>query len=227
MTVREMQMSFDDKIQLVSREHEIKEKPDYYTIMLFLNRSQEKYIVDNFLSKAQVQTNIELIQKRSDILRNIIKRFEGTDTGALTATEVDGGIELALPTDYLYYIKSFSSIESTLSSAASGKLWTPNRVINHDELDKIAANAYNSPLLRKPCVLFEEDDKLILYKDALTSVYNISYVYLRDPKTLTILSPGATETNTCELDASTHNEIVELAVQMFIEDYKYKLQQAK
>jgi len=213
-------------IQLVSADLEIEQKPDSYTVMYFLNRAQEKYLKENFLSEGNLQDNIEHIQKRSDTLRNLIKRFEGTEsTPAIEATEADGGIELGLPTDYLYYIKSFSYATNGLTSPVT-KIWTPNRVVGHDEVDKIISGLFNTPILRKPCIVFEEGDKVVLYKDVDTSIYNIGYIYLRKPLNLSLdatdVGTPAGLTDECELSDYTHQDIVELAVSLFIEDFKFK-----
>jgi hypothetical protein len=226
MTVREMQIAFDMQIQLIYQKLEIEEKPDSYTILYFLNRAQENYIKENFLSKGQIKDNIEYIQKRSDTLKNLISRYTETEsTTALDATEVDGGIELSLPSDYLYYIKSFSYATNDLSSPST-KVWTPNRVVGHDEIDNITTGLFNTPILRKPCIVFEENDTAILYKDQDTAIYNYSFIYLRKPLELTIETAVEDETTIeCELDEYTHQDIVELAVKMFIEDYKFKAAQ--
>ena len=96
-------------------------------------------------------------------------------------------------------------------------------MVGHDEIDRITNGLFNIPILRKPCVVFEENDTVILYKDQDTDIYNLSYIYLRKPLDLSIEIPVAGETtNECELDEYTHQDIVELAVTMFIEDYKFK-----
>ena len=230
MTVREMQIAFDMHIQLVSQQLEIEDKPDSYTILYFLNRAQENYIKENFLSRGQIQDNIEYIQKRSDTIRNLISRSNYIDPVVnpgpiIQPTEVDGGTVFDLPEDYLYYINSFSLATNALTSPTVQK-WTPNRVVGHNEVDMITNGLFNTPILRKPCVVFEDDNQLVLYKDVDTDISNISYVYLRKPLELSIETPIVGETvNECELDPYTHQDIVALAVKLFIEDYKFKLSQ--
>lgn len=224
MTVREMQAAFDMQIQLISKELEISEKPDSYTILYFLNSSQDKFIRDNYLSKGRMADNIQYIQQRSDVLRNLIVRNTQTESGTpISSTEVDGGIELDLPEDFLYYMQSFSYATNSLAGVSS-PIWTPNRLVDHFEISNITEALFNKPILRKPCVLFEENDKAILYKDIDTEIYNISYIYLRKPLLLSLEeTPSTGYTNECELDTYLHDDIVELAVKMFVEDYKYKL----
>ena len=71
---------------------------------------------------------------------------------------------------------------------------------------------------------------MMLYKDKDTSIYNVSFIYLRKPLGMSLSATAVGTptglTNSCELDESTHMDIVELAVQLFIADYKYKLAQA-
>lgn len=229
MTVREMQMAFDVLIQSVTATMEVEEKPDSYTIIYFLNLAQDKYIKENFLNKGSMLDNIEALQRRSDVIRNLIKRTTSTESvTALTATEVDGGISISLPTDYLYYLKSFCYATNTLAGVST-KTWTPNRVVEHSEIDRITNGVFNTPILRKPCVVFEEDDKMIVYKDVDTSVYNTSFIYIRKPLELSLVATAVNSptgyTNICEIDEYTHPDIVELAVNMFLEDYKYRLTQ--
>lgn len=224
MTVREMQAAFDMQIQLISESMAIKEKPDSHTIVYFLNTAQDKYLRDTYLSKGGMQGNIEFIQQRSDVLRNLIKRHTNQESlTALSATEVDGGIEMNLPSDYLYYLQSFSYAINLLTGS-NVKIWTPNRLVDHAGISKISESLFNKPILRKPCVIFEENDKAILYKDIDTQIFNLSYIYLRKPKRMTLNTlPSLEFTNICELDSFLHPEIVEIAVKLFIEDYKYKL----
>ena len=100
------------------------------------------------------------------------------------------------------------------------------RTINHNELDLITNGVFNTPVLRKPCIVFEDDSKAILYADSDTEIFNTSFVYLRKPLEMTLETPVVdVTTNECELDNYTHQDIVELAVDMYIREYKYLLAQ--
>jgi hypothetical protein len=219
MTVREMQLYFDSLIQTIHENMEVKERPDSTTVLYFLNKAQEDILNTSYLSADSVAKNIEFLQKRSDELRKLITRYNST-LSSFSSTEVDGGISIDLPSDYLYYIKSYSKVNNTFTGNVDK--WTANRTIIHFELDKVISSITNEPILRKPCIVFE-GDKIILYKDRDTTITDFEYIYLRKPKTLVIDSPASNETTESELDNFMHKQLVELAVRMFIGEYKLRL----
>jgi len=200
---------------------------------------------------------------------------EYTDTGAdvfiVLDTTADGGEVLRVPYDYIYYMLSRSKVTRSTVAVASAE-WTSNKVITHDELDNVITTPFNDPILRKPCVLFEDSSSMVIYSDSDTILSDFELIYIRKPNklildtyvtatgvlpvgTYTIVSDIATfdalfynigdtitgyaaksltvgtavlshlafGTNTCELAEYTHQEIVDLAVKIFIEEVKYKL----
>lgn len=250
MTSRQMQMEFERVAQLADPALEVIQKLDSDTIFYFLNLSQERYIKTNFVDKEGLNNNKEWLQKRDDILKNIIKReillnaTTGTILTAEPSTPIGGavstfpagsipasnititydlGIRIPLPADYYFYLRSNSKVTGTYLDLAIAK-WVPNRVISHTDLEKVINSAYNSPILRQPCVLFEENSEAVIYKDAYTNIFNVDVTYVRKPKKLALaILDAATETTTCELSELAHNEIVDLAVNIFIQEAKYRL----
>ena len=278
-----MQIEFERAIQLIDDNFVLKEKLDTENVMYFLNVAQERYLKETYLSKASLQENIQFLQKRADDLKQLIERSVSgrTDAGvvdtyadlftAVPGLTADGGQILYLPHDYIYYVLSRSEVTRSTVAVASEE-WTPNRVITHDELDNIILTPFNDPILRKPCVLFEDSTSIIVYSDSDTTISDFELIYIRKPNKLildtytsktgvldageyTIISDIATfdedsknigdtitgdgtknltvgtaaltylafGTNTCELAEYTHQEIVDLAVKIFIEEVKYKL----
>lgn len=244
MNTRQMQMEFERVVQLVDPSLEIVQKIDSDTIFYFLNLAQERYVKANFVDKENLNNNKEWLQKRDTILKNIIKRaimFSASDSNAVLypadqpvdaitpanlpsglSITYDGGILMPLPSNYFFYIRSNSKVTGTYLDLVTQK-WVANRVISHQDLENIINSAYNTPILRKPCVLFEESS-FTLYKDAYTNLFNVELTYVRRPKKLVLtVADAATETTTCELSELTHNEIIDLAVNIFIEEAKYRL----
>lgn len=252
MITRQMQMEFERVVQLADPTLEVIQKLDSDTIFYFLNLAQERYIKTNFVDKEQVINSKEWLQKRDDVLKNIIKRailFDAS-TGILLQAEpstaiggsgatfpggtipsgieitYDQGIDIPLPTDYYFYIRSNSKVTGTYLDHTTAK-WVGNRVITHSDLERVINSAYNSPILRMPCVLFE-DARFLLYKDSYTNIFNVDLTYVRKPKKLVLtVGDASLETTTCELSELTHNEIVDLAVNIFIQEAKYRLKTAQ
>ena len=226
MTTREMQIQFERLLRTIypNFDNITKEQMNSDTIMYFLTLAQDRYLKENYLNKEQIKESIEYVNKRSDVLRKLIKREEdqGVDS-PYVANLNDGGIQLDLPSDYLFYLKSYAKVKRTDGYAEAVHDYTPTRIINHSELDLVTTNPIHKPILRKPAILLEGDNKIIIYVDQYTEMNNFELIYLKQPDALVIGTPGTGETNTSELAEHTHIEIVQYAVNMFIEDYKFKL----
>lgn len=223
MNTREMQIRFERMIHSIDPELATKDKLNSDTIMYFLNMSQDRYIKENFLSKAKIQDNIEFLKKRSDVLKDLIVRASITSSG----NHLDGGLIYDLPSNYLLYITSQSNITRSDEYNESSALYITNRLILHDELDNVITTPINKPILRQPCVLLEGQDDLVLYKDQYTTISGFVLIYLKEPSELVLGTPGTGETTTCELADHTHQEIVEKAANLYIEEYRYKLNRAQ
>jgi hypothetical protein len=145
----------------------------------------------------------------------------------------DGGLTFPLPDDYFYYIYSSSELTGGYLNKIP-KSWYKNRIIDHGDLDKsVITTAINKPIIREPFILLEyravsttasSPYTLILYKDIYSNLFNLELVYIKKPKKLVIgITPTDSETLECELPISAHQEIVDYAVKLFVEDFKYKL----
>lgn len=152
-----------------------------------------------------------------------------------------------LPDNYLLYIRSNSltttnyrkSIETTTSIPVPGTIppasvlsvsyeSIPNKMIKEDDIDKIVTTNFNKPIIRNPRVTLnvrsDDNTALTLITDSYTKVWAIDLRYYRKPLPFNVIGVDGTEIlDTCELPISTHQEIVELAVEMFITEAKYRL----
>ena len=226
MTTREMQIEFERLIQTIYPDFATitKEQLNSDTIMYFLNLAQDRYIKENYLSKEQIKQSIEYIRKRSDVLKNLITRAKEQPADTLYNTPLnDGGYELDLPTDYMFYLDSSVLVKRTDQYEETEYDYVPTRLILHDERDSVLTTPFNKPLLRKPVVLLEGSAKAILYIDQYTTFKNVEFIYLKQPSTMVLGSAGAGEVTESELAEHTHKEIVEKAANMFMEEYKFKL----
>ena len=223
MNAQNMQFLFESLIQTMYGGFEEQERPDTDTIFRFLNLSVDRYLKEKYLSQSTFKDNIEFVQKNSDDLRGLIKRQTGLVKNPLSG--IPNRSLVNLPSDYLFYIKSESKVTRTALPVLAVAAWVPNREVTYKELAKITTSVYNTPILRHPVVTFEEDDKILLYKDNYTTVSDFEITYIREPKDLVLtVVDASTETTTVELAEHTHEEIVRLAVEMFTMEYKFRLQ---
>lgn len=228
MNTREMQIRFERIVQSTDPTLATTDKMTSDNILYFLNMSQDRYLKETYLSKATMIDNIEFINKRSDALKPLIVRYKDQALDAsYTLDTPDGGIIIDVPSDYLFYMSSLSKLKRTDLYVESEYDYVPNRLILHGELLNVVTTPINKPILRQPAALLEGDNKIILYKDGYTDINNFYLIYLRNPKTLVLGTPSSDETNTCELAEHTHQEIVELAAKLFIEDHRFKLRRAE
>lgn len=110
------------------------------------------------------------------------------------------------------------------------KYVTPNKTIKEEAVEKILSTYYNIPILRNPYIIINSgtNETKNIYITAIHDVYtvinSIDLIYCRKPKKFNVI--GVDEINVlskCELPENVHMEIVELAVEMFITEAKYRL----
>jgi hypothetical protein len=229
MNVYEFLYEFDKLIETV--DPKFKEEPvDTDTKLIVLNIAQTRYLYNKYLNKPTFKENILSIQNSSDDLKNLIVR-EILQPTLIATGPLSGGIGYtinlgSLSNTYLYYLKSNSNVIRTQPVSIAG--WVDNLVAeSYAEVNKIITNIYNSPLLNQPVVFFEQGNTMIIVVDKYTSigddVPSVEITYLRTPKYLA-LSATATTTLTCELSRYNHEEMIRLAVDIYLKEYKYMLQ---
>lgn len=224
----EMQYEFTKLIQEMDEIFEAIKRPSSETIFRMLNYATDRYIKEKYLSGPSMKANIQEIQYRSDDLRNLISLNYITSPRTPAAKIYDEELTIDLPTDYMFYMRSDSKILRSVTPAMSAPEWTPNRIANYDEIDKIVTSPTNKPILRKPVIVFNENEDIRLFHDRYTTISSFSLTYLRRPKLLVLdVSDPNTQTTECELALHTHEDVVKLAVSMYIDEYKTHLTTSK
>ena len=100
-----------------------------------------------------------------------------------------------------------------------------NQLVKYRDLGKFIKTAYNTPIIRQPAVALVSDpttkyNYIEVAVDAYTTLGNVTLTYYRKPLRFNT-TDGASK---CERPESIHSEIVDLAVNMFITEGKYRLQ---
>ena len=237
MTAREMQVEFERIIILMNPEFELKDKLTSDTIFAFLNSAQERFIRNNYLQEDTVQDGTRAQKKNADSLKGLITRVLSVVVTQDTNNTDKTTDRVTLPNDYFLYIRSNSMISKnykldTEITDPTKYLITPNKTIREDDVEKIISSFDNRPILRNPYVVLNAGNNadvspaiyLNVIHDLYTIVKKLDLVYYRKPKRFDVIDvDGINILATCELPENVHREIVELAVEMFITEAKYRL----
>jgi hypothetical protein len=205
MTDRQMQKEFEQSagyVDLITRfpnKRLISEDVNYY-----LNESQTVYVNKRLNA---IKRNIRDSQRELDELRPLfVKGTELPKDNELTTINYHVG---TLPVNYLYLISDYTAVKYCGSTKK-----VQNRLYSSEKIQEIRNTYHTQPHHDSP-VSELINNKLYVYVDndltfSINSV-NIDYI-----KTFTEIDVLSAETN-CELDQSVHKDIVQGAVNIFIE----------
>lgn len=226
MTAREMQIEFERRVALMDATLKIEDKLTSDTIFSFLNAYTKRYIKQIYLSFDKIEQNTRLRNAGIDaikslLVRDTISKTSGVNTDGYTDTFI-------LPNDYFLYVRSNSLVTSTYKNK---ELTNPqpvaNNIITVEDASKIITTPHNQIILRNPYVVMcSKDDNVFLnvIHDKFTNIEQVDLLYYRTPKNFNVIGVNNVDVlDHCELPESTHMEIVEGAVEMFVTEAKYRL----
>ena len=214
MNIREMQRNFLIKLRQFVEEPEIESDDTEY----YLNRAQEEYakeqhfiIKDNYRNQHIGNINI---QRAVENLRTLIKtiNFEYDGTELIQSTSISNGLTISLEDakfvqPYTYYLRSRLNASPDVSLNC--------KIIDPTLLSKYTKTKYNSPLFREPAILIEGDNLIVIYPSEVTPDNGTTFelTYVTSPTSVNIQ-----EGVDCALPIHTHNEVVDMAVELKIKD---------
>lgn len=277
----DFQIHFERIIQEMSKSFITEERPDTFTIFKFINQAQIRYLNEKYLSFSSVKDTIKFVQERAGDLNSLIKTVVFSTSTSPAGPYFGKSKYITLLDDYVYYIRSDSSLKRTDAIPINSAVYVPNKVVPHRDLDRLLSTPWNYPILRNPVVVFEEDKRIYVIHDEYTNTLSlVSLTYLRRPynfdtsyeaftqnipnssvpvgtkmRALTTISSyvgesysigdyflkqsgyntiGAAEivctpydtideTAECEFPYQVHDEVLTLAVKMYIEEAKFRL----
>lgn len=219
-----MQIEFERRIQLIDPQLIINEKPNSDLIFSILNEAQDRYVMMNYVGDDQLEVETNSQTKNTDSIKSLLVEKELTPS----SVTINGFTRYRLPysstDEYFLYVHSFSKVKGTYKQYKD-YVKVDNQLVKYRDLGKFIKTAYNTPIIRQPAVaLISDPTTKYMYMEVATDEYttlgNITLTYYRKPLRFNTTN-GASK---CELPESIHSEIVDLAVNMFITEGRYRLQ---
>lgn len=217
-------MEFERRIQLISPDLTIDNKPNSDLIFSILNEAQDRYVIINYIGDDQLEAETNNHSKNTDSIKSLLIEKELVSSG-LTP---NGFNRFRLPynsnDEYFLYVHSMSKVRGTYKQYTN-TVKVDNQLVKYKDIPKYVQTAYNSPIVRQPAVALVSDPTtkymyLEVAIDKYTTLDSVILTYYRKPLRFNTIG-GATK---CELPESIHSEIVDLAVNIFITEGKYRLQ---
>lgn len=219
-----MQIEFERRIQLIDPQLIINEKPNSDLIFSILNEAQDRYVMMNYVGDDQLEVETNSQTKNTDSIKSLLVEKELTPS----SVTINGFTRYRLPysstDEYFLYVHSFSKVKGTYKQYKD-YVKVDNQLVKYRDLGKFIKTAYNTPIIRQPAVaLISDPTTKYMYMEVATDEYttlgNVTLTYYRKPLRFNTTN-GASK---CELPESIHSEIVDLAVNMFITEGRYRLQ---
>lgn len=194
--------------------------PAYETeeIDLWLNIAQDRFI-------KQRLSEFEKGSKRiSDLRQLVISEETGAVDPFVDVTKYPNttSIELVvtgvnmLSETFMYYLSSRSKVTRTIPTITAG--YVDNVQIEQIDIPNFTSTGFNSPRFKNPVCWIEGNHLYIMHDDLTTDYDNAAWKFhITYIKTPDVIQKPAT-TVPCELDDSTHQEIVDIAVNLMIEN---------
>lgn len=217
-------MEFERRIQLISPDLIIDNKPNSDLIFSILNEAQDRYVMMNYIGDDQLEPETNSQTKNTDAIKSLLVEKELVSSGLTTNGFTRYRLPYSTTDEYFLYVHSVSKVKGTYKQYKDF-VNVDNQLVKYRDLPNFMQTAYNTPIVRQPAVALVSDPTtkymyMEVAVDKYTTLGNVVLTYYRKPLRFNTTT-GASK---CELPDAIHSEVVDLAVNMFITEGKYRLQ---
>lgn len=175
-----------------------------YDVLFLLNQAQN-IIIDKLIAERRMTDLRPLILSQTVLAAGFIAT--GTYDPGITGAKV---VDLSALTTFRTFLESHSKITRSAVPAATD-VYMINKPIAKEDIFRWETNGTNKPIFTNPKELVDGKYLIVIPDAYTTTVTSITSIYVKTPTTLVITTPAS---DTSDLPAHLHNEIVDIAVQL-------------
>jgi hypothetical protein len=194
-------------------------------IRFWLDEAADRFVKQRYERNNIKRKGFEETQKRTDDLRATVR----TETIASVPSVIyptDVAYEVPLPTAgadrYRYLLKLQVTVRANDCNDESQDTWETPHQVQQDDVNALIADPFNTPIPSRPLFTIEGDN-LVFFTDGSFQVINARITYIRlfdklQPGLPTSATYALGTTEYAELSEDTHEEVVDIAVKMALEN---------
>lgn len=221
MNISEMHIAFKFRLDKLDSLNYPEFEPE--EIDLLLNQAQDRFVKQRYGINNIKRQSFEESQKRTDDLRNIVKRITLTPN-ASTSDNKPNGVFVTLPStvgqEMWFAVNEEANITFTDCNDSETQRRVSVRPIQHDDYNKIIYDPFDKPYEYEILRLASDTYYELISADN-TTINSYYLTYIKKP-----VRVDYTNNIDCELSDHTHDEIVDEAVRIALEAIEAKRQQS-